>query len=142
MLLFSQRSVILHRDVKPLNMLVNVSAVGNHEQTTAVLADLGGAIQMSARVGAAAIELGAQGFDPTTYQYRAPELFVKKQCRSCIYPSDVWAMGVSIAQMDRGCVPFERVQMMPAQMEDLFVDQLKVLYRKGPEPFLNIFETN
>ena len=64
---------ILHRDVKPLNMLVHVSAVGDEEQTRAVLADLGGAIRMSARVGSAAFPLDAQGTEPTTYQYRAPE---------------------------------------------------------------------
>ena len=123
---------ILHRDVKPLNMLVHLSAVGDVEQTRAVLADLGGAIQISARVGFPAIPLGAQESEPTTYQYRAPELFVWKRCRLCSYPSDVWAMGVSIAQMDLGCVPFGRAQMQRSQMEDIFVDQLRVLYKKSP----------
>ena len=79
---------ITHRYVKPLNMLVNVSAVGNAEQHIAVLADLGGAIRMSAPVGSACIPVDAQGSDPTTYHYRAPELFVKKQCRRCSYHSD------------------------------------------------------
>ena len=108
---------ITHRDVKPLNMLVNVSAVGDAEQHIAVLADLGGAIRMSAPVGSACIPVDAQGSDPTTYHYRAPELFVKKQCRSCSYPSDVWAMGVSIAEMDMGCVPFGRLAMQRFQIQ-------------------------
>jgi len=75
------------------------------------------------------------GSRPTTYQYRAPELFVWKKFRGCSYPCDVWAMGVSIAHMDLGTVPFGRLQMQRSQMEDIFADQLRVLCKANSEMF-------
>ena len=131
---------ILHRDVKPLNMLVHMSAVGDVggvKSTRAVLADLGGACQMTAGVGFLAnpVAVGVQESEPTTYQYRAPELFVCKRFRRCSYPCDVWAMGVSIAHMDLGNVPFGRLQMRRSQMEDIFADQLRVLCKANSGMF-------
>ena len=126
---------ILHRDVKPLNMLVHMSAVGDVggvKSTRAVLADLGSACQMNAGVGFLVKPMGGE---PTTYQYRAPELFVASRCRGCSYPCDVWAMGVSIAHMDLGTVPFGRLQMQRSQMEDSFADQLRVLCKANSEMF-------
>ena len=126
-------------------MLVNMSAVGGVD--SAVLADLGGACQMNAGVGRLAKPVGVQDSEPTTYQYRAPELFIWKRFRCCSYPCDVWAMGVSIAHMDLGSVPFGRPRMMRSEMDSIFVDQLHVLcnakcgqfagrVRKDPTQFL------
>ena len=135
---------IIHRDLKPANMLIDASAVGDFEQGRVVLADLGGAIRVSAIVGdvaqtrdgdvSADKDDGAQ-INPTTYQYRAPELFLSKTPRSHSYASDVWAMGVSIAHMDLGRVPFGRLAMRRPQIEDIFVDQMRVLYKTSAERF-------
>ena len=113
-----------------------VGDVGGVKSTRAVLADLGSACQMNAGVGFLARPVGVQDRgEPTTYQYRAPELLVWKKVRGCSLPCDVWAMGVSIAHMDLGTVPFGRLQMQRSQMEDIFADQLRVLCKANSEMF-------
>ena len=145
---------ILHRDLKPLNMLVNdrASAVGDIDPSavgdidrrsrlvTAVIADVGGAVKVVSTPVEGGIEedidpSAVGDSEPTTYQYRAPELFVKKKLRRCSYSSDVWAMGVSIAEMDLGVVPFGKSSMRRAQMDEIFKDMLRILYGKGPRHF-------
>jgi serine/threonine protein kinase len=133
---------ILHRDLKPLNMLVNdrASAVGDNDRrsrhVTAVIADVGGAIKVSTPVDGVIQEVvHEQGSEPTTYQYRAPELFVKKRIRRCSYSSDVWAMGVSIAELDLGVAPFGRSKMQRSHMDDIFKDILRILYGKDRQQF-------
>ena len=126
-------------------MLVNdrASAVGDMDGrsglVTAVIADVGGAVKVSTPVEGGIeedIDPSAVGdSEPTTYQYRAPELFVKKKLRRCSYSSDVWAMGVSIVEMDLGVVPFGKSSMRRARMDDIFKDMLRILYGTGPRLF-------
>ena len=45
----------------------------------------------------------------STYQFRAPELFVVKKKRGISYSTDVWAVGVILIEMDQsGKMPFGR----------------------------------
>ena len=141
---------IIHRDLKPSNMLVDEStggdissAVGDLKQLIVVLADFGGACQMevSATANASFRHLPG-GRLATTYQYRAPELFVNKHLRSCSYATDVWAMGVSVVEMDHGTLPFGRVQMKDISMDEIFCHQLKVLYRTTSVPFNDKLRNN
>ena len=101
---------ILHRDIKPANILVDASAVGDAapavggaEKPTVVIADFGGAVHVN--VGRV-MPVKQAGSDPQTYQYRAPELFVRKHCRCYSFPCDVWAMQA----------------MMRSQMDEIFQD--------------------
>ena len=92
---------IVHRDLKPADILVDdsavpdkSSAVGDKRGPKVVLADFGGACQL--QVGATSTKsfnVLAGGREATTYQYMAPELFVRKHCRSCSYATDVWGDG-------------------------------------------------
>ena len=127
---------ILHRDIKAKNILVSAvggtSAVGDTDAPAVVIADLGNSIKMSASAesGNTAAGVGSRGSDITTYQYRAPELFVTG-VRHCNYPSDIWAMGVTIVEMDVGSPPFGRAAIRRSQMMEIFHDQLVVLYRSN-----------
>ena len=116
---------ILHRDIKPANMMV--SAVGDSGEQRAAISDLGSSIMMSGHVGSAASPVGTCDTEVTTYNYRAPELFFRG-CQ-CNYPTDIWAMGVSIVQMDVGCVPFGKDVRKASQTPQIFFDQLSILYQ-------------
>ena len=124
---------IVHRDVMPANILVDESAgedmssaVGDKKGPTVVLADFGGACQLQvSATTAASFKVLAGGREATTYQYRAPELSVKKPVRSCSYATDVWAMGVTVVEMNLGTLPFGRFHTRASNMDDLFVDLLK-----------------
>ena len=107
---------IVHRDIKPANILVDDSAVGDMSSSAVgdkrgpkvVLADFGGACQLQVGTASAkSFSVLEGGREATTYQYMAPELFVKKQFRACSYATDVWAMGVTLVEMDLGSMPLE-----------------------------------
>ena len=101
---------IVHRDLKPANILVDdstvpgmSSAVGDKRGPKVLLADFGGACQLQVgATSAKSFSVLAGGREATTYQYMAPELFVRKPFRSCSYATDVWAMGVTLVEMDLG----------------------------------------
>ena len=74
---------IVHRDLKAPNILVDdsaVSAVGDKRVPKMALADFAGACPLEvAPTSAASFNVLAGGRDVTTYQYRTPEMFVKKR---------------------------------------------------------------
>ena len=147
---------IVHRDIKPANILVDdlgehgmlsavgdqigehgmLSAVGDKRVPKVVLADFGGACQLL--VGASnpqSFKALAGGREVTTYQYRAPEMFVKLHVRSCSYATDVWAMGVTVVEMDLGTLPFGGARTRKNNMDEVFVEMLKVLFRTKVDAF-------
>ena len=128
---------IIHRDLKPGNVLVHdvsvgagLSAVGDIKKPSIVLADFGGACQLE--VGAddyASFSLIDIAREATTYQYRAPEVFVHQKIRANSYATDVWAFGVCIAELAIGMKPFGSSNMTYYQtIEDAFDKLLNVLY--------------
>ena len=130
---------IVHRDLKPANILVDddmYSAVGETKGPKVVLADFGGACQLQvSATTAASFNVLAGGREATTYQYRAPELFVTSGVRSCSYATDVWAMGVTVVQMDLGKAPFGSEKMVRSNMDGIFVQMLKVMFNKKADAF-------
>ena len=128
---------IVHRDIKPENILVEgCSAVGEKEGLKVVIADFGCACQLQVSADTAASFKALEGGrDATTYQFRAPEMFVKRGRRSCSYATDVWAMGVTFVVMDTGKPPFGRDKMLRSNMEEIFEHQLKVLFNARVDAF-------
>ena len=134
---------IVHRDLKPANILVDdsavpdkSSAVGDKKGPKVVLADFGGACQVKVEATTAkSFNVLAGGREASTYQYMAPELFVKKQFRACSYATDVWAMGVTLVEMDSGSMPFGSPKMRRSELDEIFVQILKVLFKTKVDAF-------
>ena len=106
---------IIHRDLKPANLLMK--ATGRRKFPSIVIADLGASVSTAIDVKTAVgVSLLTQAGEENvgTYQFRAPEIFLK---HASSYASDVWALGVCIANLDLGRVPFgdERVTSSPKQ---------------------------
>ena len=121
---------IIHRDLKPNNMLAALGADGSYN---AVISDLGSSIKLSCRPGEIATgtfisDAAAVG----TYQYRAPELFMVS--RAFGYPSDVWALGVSIVHMDLAKMPFGRERMQASEISKVFYEALNAISGWTPPP--------
>ena len=116
---------ILHRDIKPANVMM--SATGDIGEYRAVISDLGSSIKMSAPVASGVPPVGICDTEVTTCTYRAPELFFKG-CQ-CNYPADIWAMGVSIVEMENGSVPFGKNVQKESHMSQIFFDQLSILFQ-------------
>lgn len=113
---------ILHRDVKPKNMLI--TAVGVSQSWKIVLSDFGSAIDAKVNIPE----------DVGTYQYRAPELFAQPAITG--YASDTWALGVSIVHMDLGRAPFGKSMIRKAEIFDVFYDIMRQLTTwKPPSDF-------
>ena len=128
---------IVHRDIKPANILVDdFSAVGENKGPKVVIADFGGARQLEVSANTArSFHVLAGARDTTTYQFRAPELFLKRVRRSCSFATDVWAMGVTFVVMDIGKVPFGREKIQLNNVDEIFVQQLKILFKAKADAF-------
>ena len=59
----------------------------------------------------------------------------KRAFRSCSYATDVWAMGVTVVAMDLGNSPFGCGKMVRGNMDDIFAEQMKVLFKTNVEAF-------
>ena len=133
---------IVHRDLKPSNILVDDSEVHDmfsgatqHVSPKVVIADFGGASQVSATTAASFHELSTLR-QVTTRVYRAPELFVNLRFCSCTYATDVWAMGVTVVQMDLGDTPFvSEKTVRRTRTRDIFVQMLEVLFQAKADAF-------
>ena len=101
---------------------------GSKGTKVVVLADFGGSCQVVKAVSKAAISLGIQGHEEvTTYQYRAPEMFVPQKVRSCTYATDVWAVGCTTLEM-HGMEPFGGKSVRQSQMDHVLADVMTKLY--------------
>ena len=122
-LTYMHRVQIIHRDIKPRNMLL--AAVGAATEWRVVIADLGSSIKMSAPPGLPSEMVDSDGTEVCTYQYRAPELCGKG--KACSYASDVWSLGVSIVEMDMGRTPFGRDARRRCELAQVLSDALDSL---------------
>ena len=116
---------IIHRDLKPENLLMK-AATGGRKLPSIVIADLGSsirtAVDVKTAVGVPATNASEKNVG--TYQFRAPELFLH-DIHS--YASDVWALGVCIANLDSGRVPFGVDRMQACQKHLVFFSALRAL---------------
>jgi len=110
---YLHRNRVLHRDIKPQNVLVDKTF------KRLVLADFGFAVQLN------------KDHDPKTTDHRgtlwymAPEVLT---CQSYSYPSDCWSMGVTIYEMMiRECWWVElKINELPQDIaEDQFLNNLE-----------------
>ena len=91
---------IVHRDIKPSNMFVAAVGTEATQDFTVVLGDFGSSTKRTVGI----TQPPTRSSPPTTWHYLAPELFLLGAV--CDLSSDIWALGVSIVQMDLSHVPF------------------------------------
>ena len=86
--------------IKSIRKKLRKKAVGGaDEDFTFVIADLGSAIYCNSKPAAVGADVALVDCGLTqvgTYQFRAPEMFAKEKGCNFGYPSDVWALGVTI----------------------------------------------
>ena len=124
---------IVHGDIKPGSILATApSALGDIK---VVIADFGSAAEMDVIPGSPESYTILEGNCNTTYEYRAPELFLPKPLRAISYAADVWAMGCVIIEIETYRPLLGRDQVGRCDLGALFKELLWTLYRATPCQF-------
>ena len=119
---------VIHGDLKPANILQdNSSAMGDLKLA---IGDFGSAIDSDAAPGSPASFANPKhlGHCNTTYEWRAPELFVSKKLRTSSYSADIWAVGCVIVYFDTYQTPFGRSFLHKNEITKVFELALETLY--------------
>ena len=129
---------IVHRDIKPGNILLDTAAAVERGANTkaavgATLSDFGSSIKCDkGPEDKGAKVTGSLGTDAGTYQYLAPEVFASG--RQCSYAVDIWAMGTSFVHMDTAIMPFGKLRNF--HLSEVFLDAVKAVSTwRRPEDF-------
>ena len=96
----SEKPPIVHRDIKPHNILVGYDAAGIRVRVS----DFG----LAKRVNPLTLMASAKG----TRSFKAPEVFRDPQSDSCA--GDVWAIGTSLYLLLTDRLPYPEMQELPA----------------------------
>ena len=126
---------VIHGDLKPANILLdNSSAMGDLKLA---IGDFGSAMDSDAAPGSPASFANPKhlGHCNTTYEWRAPELFVSKKLRTSSYSADIWAVGCVIVYFDTYQAPFGRSRMPKSEVEKVFELALETLYGASHRSF-------
>ncbi len=98
---YAHRRGVIHRDVKPANIILN-------QQGQAILADFGLALLT---------QVGTQGEIFGTPHYMAPEQAMSSA--SAVAQSDLYAVGVILYEMFTGVLPFDAAQPLDIAMQHM-----------------------
>jgi len=138
--LHSQR--ICHSDLKPENILV-----GDHDILK--LADFG----ISRFLDHGQSKRVFQEKEGTL-AFQAPECLLESNTKFSLFPTDIWALGVTLYQLKYGCLPFyheqneglvkkivnKPVQLPPSEKDKDFIDLIHRMLHKDPSKRIKIRE--
>ena len=97
---YLQDRSILHRDIKPPNILMKCQPLA------AVLGDFGCSREV---LPGGLMDTNDQPMTPrmVTLWYRAPEILIKDEYGPYGLPSDLWSLGITFAELEKGYAPFQ-----------------------------------
>merc|ERR1719320_2002247 len=136
--LHSQR--ICHSDIKPENILIGNDGVLK-------LCDFG--LSEFLRKGES-----SRVFEEKegTLAFQAPECLHESDTKFSLYPTDIWALGVTLYQLKYGYLPFydeesevlikkivnEKIQLPPSEKDEDFIDLIYALLDKDPSKRITV----